>query len=201
MTGESPPETADRRRVADTSVDDPRDDACLVVAAIDDPATFATLYRRYVSRVYAYLARQTGNAEDAEDLTAITFSKVLAGLSNYREQGNFAAWLFSIARHSLHDHRRRRRSRVDIEQLVAHLADPAPSTEGLLLQAEEARRLHRLIENLPGDQREVVILRFFGELRSAEIGRVLGRSEGAVRMLLHRSIKRLRRAYAREDAP
>ena len=86
----------------------------LVVAARRDPAAFAPLYRRYAPPVYRYLCQQVGNPQDAEDLTATTFRKALASLGRYREQGSFAAWLFSIARHTLRDYQRRRRPEVDV---------------------------------------------------------------------------------------
>ena len=193
--------TAPERRRAHScrSVEASAEDADLVAAARREPALFTALYRRYVSRLYQYLLQQAGNHQDAEDLTAITFSKALASLSRYREEGSFAAWLFSIARHSLRDHQRRRRAHVDLARVAATEVDPAPTVETLVIQAEQARKLHRLIRALPADQRVAIGLRFFGQLRSAEIARVLDRSEGAVRMLLHRALQRLRRDYEQED--
>jgi len=75
------------------------EDASLVEAARRDPAAFATLYRRYVTPIYRYIYSRLGNVADAEDLTARVFTEALEGLHRYREQGNFAAWLFTIARH------------------------------------------------------------------------------------------------------
>ena len=82
------------------------DDAVLVRAARHDLAAFAALYRRYVTPIYRYLYSRVGNAADAEDLTAQTFVAALEGLPGYRERGNFAAWLFTIAHNKAADHHR-----------------------------------------------------------------------------------------------
>ncbi len=73
----------------------------LIAAARADPQDFAPLYRRYATPLYRYLYQQLGDPHEAEDLTSSTFGKALASLDRYREQGSFAAWLFSIARHTL----------------------------------------------------------------------------------------------------
>ena len=80
---------------------------------------FATIYRQYVTPVYRYLYLQVGNPHDAEDLTATTFSRALTTIHRYEEQGNFAAWLFSIARHTLRDYQRRQRPRVAVDAMAA----------------------------------------------------------------------------------
>src|SRR5450759_5910809 len=75
-----------------------KDDTVLVEAARCDPAAFTTLYRRYVTPVYRYLYKWVGSPVEAEDLTSQVFIEMLEGLVHYREQGHFAAWLFTIAR-------------------------------------------------------------------------------------------------------
>lgn len=182
----------------------------LVAAACADPQAFAVLYHKYVGPIYRYHYAQVRTVQDAEDLTAATFGAALASLGHYREQDQFAAWLFAIARHALIDFRRRQRRLLaltdrraadpdDAAPTLDELADADPSPEGYAIQADEATRLHRLLAALPRDQREAVTLRYFGELRPAEIGVVLGRGDGAVRTLLHRALDRLRRAYREED--
>ncbi len=182
----------------------------LIAAARADPQAFAVLYRAYVGPIYRYHYAHVRAAQDAEDLTAATFGAALASLGHYREQDHFAAWLFAIAHHALSDFQRRQRRLIALtdrrdadteegEPTLDALADAALSPEGSAIQADEATRLHRLLATLPHDQREAVMLRYFGELRPAEIGVVLGRGDGAVRTLLHRALDRLRRAYREED--
>jgi RNA polymerase sigma-70 factor, ECF subfamily len=175
------------------------DEALLIAAAVRDRAAFAPLYRRYVTPVYRYFARQTANAQDAEDLTAATFDKALAGLDRYREQGAFAAWLFSIARHTLRDYQRRFRPHLDVDLMAEPPAAMPDEPEAEVLRGERLRLLGQRLRRLPADQQEAVALRFFAELGVAATARTLGRSEGAVRMLVHRAITTLRRDYAEEE--
>ena len=180
----------------------------LVAAARADPRAFAPLYRAYVAPVYRYHYAHVRATQDAEDLTAATFGAALASLGRYREQERFAAWLFTIARHALIDFQRRQRRLGALTAPCGDdagptpldaLIDRAPTPEAAAIRADEAARLHRLLATLPVDQREAVTLRYFADLRPAEIGVVLARGDGAVRTLLHRALARLRRAYREED--
>jgi RNA polymerase sigma-70 factor, ECF subfamily len=175
------------------------DEALLIAAAVRDRAAFAPLYRRYVTPVYRYFARQTANAQDAEDLTAATFDKALASLGRYREQGTFAAWLFGIARHTLRDYQRRSRPHLDIDLMAEPPAATPDEPEAEVLRGERLRLLGQRLRRLPPDQQEAIALRFFAEFGVAATARTLGRSEGAVRMLVHRAITTLRRDYAEEE--
>ncbi len=195
-----------RRTIPETSASGPCGDVeaeerRLVAAARANPRAFAPLYRAYATPVYRYLHHQTGNADDAEDLTAVTFGKTLDSLDRYEDRGRFAVWLFSIARHTLRDHQRRRRPHLDVALVAATLADPAPPPEAWLPRAEQARELHRLLDQLPPDQREALTLRFFGGLSTRDVAAILVRSEGAVKMLVLRAMDRLRDHYRREGHP
>src|SRR5262249_21131885 len=150
-----------------------------------------------VTPVYRYLYQHVRNPHDAEDLTATTFSRALATLGRYEERGSFAAWLFSVARHTLSDFRRRRRTHVDVDTIAPALVDPAPPPAAQVVQAEQAHVLPALIAQLPADQREALVLRIYAGLSTTEVAAVLDRSEGAVKMLVHRAVTRLRDAYDR----
>lgn len=167
------------------------DDAALVAEARRDPRRFTTLYRRYLKPVYGYFYQHVGSVQDAEDLTAATFSQALASLDRYQEQGRFAAWLFSIARHQWQLHQRGRpRVGQPLTPSLAAAAEHEPEAQALSL--DELRRLRGLVQALPAEQREAIALRFFAELRTAEVARLMGRSEGAVKMLVHRAVTTLR---------
>ena len=164
-----------------------------------ESATFAGLYRQYAPLLYRYFYRQVGNPQDAEDLMASTFSKALASLERYHEQGRFEAWLFSIARHTLRDMQRRQKPDVDLDLVAPGLADQALEPEAWAIQAEQARVLYGLIGQLPTDQRRALLLRFFGDFTIGEIAARLDRSIGAVKMLVHRAITTLRGHYRYAD--
>ncbi len=179
-----------REITLDVQVDDePR----LVEAARAHPADFSPLYERYFARIYRYCLRRVQDTHEAEDLTSLIFTRSLAHLASYRG-ASFAAWLFQIAHNAVLNHRRDQRSQIPLEQ-----ADSLPSEDNPLESLETSqtvRCIADLIAALPDDQRELLALRVEGELSAREIGAVLGKSEGAVRVALHRVIQRLRDGYA-----
>jgi RNA polymerase sigma-70 factor, ECF subfamily len=166
------------------------DDSSLAAAARRDPAAFSKLYQRYVTRVYRYIYSHVGNEQDAEDITAQVFGSAWEGLPRYREQGQFASWLFRIARNKINDFYRSRREHLSIDELADKLweeMDPLETVE----RREALRRLAVLVDDLRGDEQEMVRLRFAASLSHAEIATLMGRSEGAIKMALHRLLRRL----------
>ena len=113
-------------------------------------------------------------------------------------QGSFAGWLFTIAHHRAADHQRRQRERVPLEEVATALSDAGPGPEALALQRDRLDRLAQALDELTPDRQEVLALRFFGELSNKEVAQVMGRSEAAVKMLVCRALRQLRRR-CRED--
>ena len=103
-----------------------KSDARLVTAARQDRSAFVALYQRYLPRVYRYVYRRVGNQQDAEDVTASVFTEALESLEDYREQGSFAGWLFTIAHHRAADHHRQQRERVSLEEVAPALSNSGP---------------------------------------------------------------------------
>lgn len=174
------------------------DEARLADRISQDPAAFAELYRRYVGRVYRYLYCHVGDAGEAEDLTAQVFTAAWESRQRYREQGAFAAWLFSIARRKIADHFRHRRLQVSLEGEDPPLrVDWDPLSQ--LVHAESLQRLSRLVHCLPPAEVELLRLRFAADLTYAEIGAALGKSEAAVKMAVHRLVEGLQAEWERSD--
>ena len=183
-------------------VDEPRADPDLVAvrAAQDDRAAFAVLYRRYLDRVYGYAFYQLGDHHDAEDATERIFMAALAALAEFRDTGStFRAWLFRIAHNTIANAHRTRARRPTVA-LPEGWDGPAPDADPARLvgRGEELREVLALIDQLPEDRRQVILLRFVDELTAREIGVVLERSEGAVRVLLHRALRELAGQLAEE---
>jgi RNA polymerase sigma-70 factor (ECF subfamily) len=164
-----------------------------VRAAQHDPGAFSVLYRRYLDDVYSYAFYELGDHHDAEDATERVFMAALRALPAFRDAGaSFRAWLFRIARNTLaNTHRDRRRRPVSPLDEAPEPSAPDADPAGLVVRADEVRRVRRLLDELPEDRRQVVLLRFVDGLSSREIAVVLDRSEGAVRVLLHRALRDL----------
>ena len=170
------------------------------MAAREDPAMLAPLYERYFPRIYAYCLRRVESEEVAEDLTSLIFTRALTGAAQFRG-GSVAAWLFRIARNAIANHLRDRRPQRSLDAAPPGNEPQAPDEPLIdgLVRAEERERVARLLAALPDDQRELLTLRIAGELSAKEIGIVVGKSEGAVRVALHRIVRALRDAYRHAD--
>ena len=165
-----------------------------VLAAQRDRAAFGVLYRRYLDRVYGYCFHLLGDHHDAEDVTERTFVAALAALDGYRDTGaTFRAWLFRIAHNQLANAlRTRSRHAVDVARcgspIRRSIADPAVEV-GRADDTTASAPRHRASSR--EDRRQVIVLRFVDGLTAREIGAVLERSEGAVRVLQHRALREL----------
>lgn len=173
-------------------------DRPLVQAAQRDPAQFDALYRRYLARVYSYAYYELGDHHAAEDATERTFLAALTNLPRFEERARpadgegastFRVWLFRIARNVISNEQRaarRARSQPILETSV--IADPL-DIEGDAIRHEQALAAWRAVGRLRGDRRRAVVLRFVEEMNTAEIAGILGRTEGAIRVLIHRALR------------
>lgn len=168
------------------------EEARLLRLARDEPTAFAPLYERYFPRIYAYCLRRVGSNEEAEDLTSVVFTRALTGVGSYRG-GSVVAWLFRIAHNAVANHLRDRRPQLPFDTAFHSMSSEDLSDD--IVRAEERKHLARLLTALPDEQREILVLRLVGELTAREIGAVVGKREGAVRVALHRIVRGLRSAY------
>jgi RNA polymerase sigma-70 factor (ECF subfamily) len=167
----------------------------MVERARGDAAAFGQIYSQYLPRVYAFCRRYTHTREEAEDLTAETFARAFAGISDYRDRGlPFSSWLLRIAANTAADQGRRAR-RFGMFPLSA-AREP---WEHRIEQWEHALWLRSHVEALPADQQEVIRLRFYEDKPFAEIATSMNRSEGAVKQLLRRALGALDIGIRRES--
>jgi RNA polymerase sigma-70 factor (ECF subfamily) len=181
-------------------------DRSLVEAALREPSRFDALYRKYLAQVYSYAYYELGDHHDAEDATERTFLLALSALPRFEERARpadgegastFRVWLFQIARNVVANVRRTRRRRPEAPlEAAIGVAGPHDIEARATLRAE-ADEAWAAVSRLPDDRRRALVLRFVDEMSTAEIAGVLGRSEGAVRVLIHRGL----RAVARDLGP
>ena len=166
----------------------------LVRAARGDREAFGALYEHYVERIFNYVYYRTGNLHDAEDLSARVFQRAMNHIHNYTDRGvPFSAWLYRIA-HNLVANWHRDRSRK--QEIALSELPVVPSSEerpeAVLVRSQDQDSLMRLIRQLPAERQTLLILKFVEDLSHAEIGQIMGRSEGAVKSLYHRTLLALR---------
>jgi RNA polymerase sigma-70 factor, ECF subfamily len=176
------------------------DERALVEAAKNDREAFGRLYEQHVEKIYNYVYYRTGNAQDAEDLTARVFFRAIQHIGNYEDQGvPFSAWLYRIARNLLANWYRdqSRRQIVSLDAVTQWHVEDSPELATELMQNRDL--LLEAIRRLPADRQELLILKYVERLTNAEIGQILGRSEGAVKSLYHRTLLALRDDLAQTE--
>lgn len=157
------------------------------------PDAFGLLYDHYHSSIYRFVLLKVGRREDAEDLTHQVFMNAWQNIGNYKSQGfPFSSWLYQIARNQVIDFYRTRKNDLKIEDL-----DPdfivAPALSAFIAERNfEMEKVMAAVRKLKPEYQDVIIMRFVEDLPLKEIAEVLGKSEGAVKLIQHRAIKQLR---------
>lgn len=151
-------------------------------------ADFARVYDEHVWHIYGFFAYRVGDRDAAEDLTQATFERALRAWSRFDpRRGTERTWLFAIARNLLIDHHRRRRSQPSEPLLEGDLAGLIEPEEGAVgLELEQA------LAQLPVRNREVLALRYGGDLTGPEIAALLGLTLANVQQITSRSLRKLR---------
>lgn len=175
------------------------DDFTLARAAQIDPQAFAELYRRHLDRVYRYLLIQSGHKQDAEDLTAQTFLEALQHIGRFRGEGEFAAWLLSIAPHRWLDRLRQiKRDPLPLDEAL-DLPDGLPTLDVQIGEKLQMRAVLQSLRALAPERAEAITLRIFSDLSMADVAGVMGKSEAAVKMLVSRGLAELRKRLANSE--
>ena len=175
--------------------EEPTDEALMLAYGAGDVGAFQTLYSRHRGPLFRHLSRQLRDTALAEEFFQDTWQRVIAARERYRPDAKFATWLFQIAHNRVTDHWRAKQHRPGTPTDAAELAErlPDPDTPERSLSAfEERRRLQLALEELPDDQREVVLLRLEQELSLEEIGEITGVGRETVKSRLRYAMEKLR---------
>jgi RNA polymerase sigma factor, sigma-70 family len=168
-------------------------------ASEGDPDAFSFIYEQYVSRIYSYVYYRIGSEVDAEDITSRVFYRAFGHIGNYVDKGvPFSAWLYRIAHNLIANWHRDsfRRKEVPLEddlEMPAHIDHP----EHALEKSQEMELLLKGIRRLSADRQQLLILKFVEDYSNAEIGEIMGKSEGAIKSLYHRALIALREEMTR----
>ena len=171
-------------------------DEALVALAKRDREAFGCLYDRYVEQVYQFTYRRVKDHPTAEDITARVFFRALEQLPRFEWRGiPFGGWLIRIAANLIHDHQGDVQRHVSLREWTGEgtaMAASDPSMEEQFAARQTASTVWQEVSTLPMAEQQVLVHRFARDLSIREIATALGRTEGAVKQLLFRAVKRLR---------
>jgi len=161
-----------------------------------DPVALTQLYEENFDRIYRYIVLKIGDRTEAEDMTQQVFLNALKSISSFKWKGMpFSAWLYRIAHNQVVDYLRKKSRQATVpleESLAAGGSDPGQVTERKI----EIEQLVLATKGLTRAQQEVISLRFAGEMSVADVARVMGKSEGAIKALQHSAIVALRKTLS-----
>jgi RNA polymerase sigma-70 factor (ECF subfamily) len=163
-----------------------------------DAQALAEIYDQYAGPIYGYLYRYLGDAPQAEDLTSEVFLRLLQALNTKRApRDHLLGWLYRVAHNLAMDWFRQqaKRTSAPLEEDLVAAGEPLPAEVEARIDRE---RLRRAMRELAPDQQQVIQLRFGEGHKLAEVAGMLGKSEGAVKSLQHRAVKRLKQLLDQE---
>lgn len=164
-------------------------------AVAGDTVAFGMLYQKYITAIYNYIFYRTGNVHDAEDISARVFHRAYAHISNFQYTGiPISAWLYRIAHNLVANYHRdgSRNKEISIDDQI-NLRSTAELPEKVLEINQENEMLQSAIRKLTPERQQVVILKFVEHLSNSEIAVIMGRSEGAIKSLYHRTLLALKK--------
>ena len=173
------------------------DDALMLQVRDGDVGQLGVLFERHHVPLYNFFVRLTGNAAQSEDFVQEVFLRMMRYRHTYRGQGQFAVWMYQIARNVRTDHYRKWRREAPMPEDGIDVPDHTPGVSDRLEKDQAAALVHAALANLPEDKRELLLLARFQEMRYDDIAQLLECSVGTVKVRVHRAMKELRTSYLR----
>lgn len=178
-----------------------REEDIIKQAVGGDSSAFGALYDHYHAMIYRFVMVKVGRREEAEDITHQVFLSAWQNVKTYRHRGHpFSSWLYQIARNQVIDHYRSAKIDVSLENVdPEYFAAPAIAhfDLGTKLEMEKVRLA---IEQLKSDHQDVIIMRFVEDMALKETAEILGKSEGAVKLIQHRALKELKKILGEKQS-
>lgn len=155
----------------------------------------AHLFERYHLRLYNFFLRMGYEQTTSEDLAQTVFERMIRYRESFRNDASFKSWIFQIARNVSADHFSKNRLRISDFTEAENIAEDDAPISRQLEEAENVAALHKAMAELPEDQREILVLTRFQNLKYSEVAAILGMTESNAKVKAHRAIKQLRELY------
>jgi RNA polymerase sigma factor (sigma-70 family) len=153
------------------------------------------LFDRYHKRIFNFLAHMSMDRDLAEDLTQNVFLRMIKYRTSYKEGLKFQSWIYQMARNGFSDHYQANKNRysnfIDVEKIRDRVADHQESEE----QAQREQLLHRSMALLEEDQRELLVLTRFQQMKYEEVALIMETTVANIKVKVHRAIAKLREHY------
>ncbi|MBW4888677.1 RNA polymerase sigma factor [Mucilaginibacter sp. HMF5004] len=178
------------------------DNAIMLKVKEGDLDRMGLLFERYHRQLYGFLFHMTYKKELAEDMVQHTFYKMLKYRNSFTGTGEFVHWMYTVARNVLKDEYKKMK-RAQLHDDVDNISDILPGgvhTGDMYDKKEAARGLHKAMEKLSDEQREILTMSRFQELKHQEIAEILNMTEGAVKVRVHRAMQELKSIYTKMES-
>jgi len=163
---------------------------------------FGQLYDEHMPRIFRFIFLKVGRKETAEDLAHEVFLSAWQNIGNYEFRGfPFSSWLYRIANNAVIDYYRTSKNISDLESLPEEFFSEAPGIAGEIDKGIDLKIIQSALAKLEANQQNVLIMKFVDELSNKEIAEIIGKSEGAVRVIQHRAIKNLKKIIEKNAYP
>lgn len=161
---------------------------------------FGEKYRQYFPRLFAYVYARVGNVHLTEDLVADVFERAYTKSGSLRSADAFSTWLFTIARNAIVSHGRKySRETITDPDVMREISPSSASVESEILQQEELGTVARMVKEFPQREQDIISLKFDAELSNQQIADIMGLTEPNVRVIIFRTLRKLREMMAVEQ--
>jgi len=171
------------------------DEQIMLKVSEGDIGLLSTLFDRYNIKIFNYFLRCTYNKSLSQDLTQIVFEKLIKYRESYKQDYTFQAWLYRVAGNIKNDHYRKEKSYKSRNHIYFDQTEQVYDPNNTIEKKESIKLLHAALKKLPADQREVIWMTKFEKMKYADVAKILELSESAIKVKVHRAIKRLRTEY------